>query len=96
MFAGGLIKNWSVQQFDEVPTSSQSAHANDIEFWLRVTPGVEYIKLAVQRGRVVGALLIGSTELEEVLENLILNRLDVSQLGIGLLDPDVDMADYFD
>jgi NAD(P)H-nitrite reductase large subunit len=67
-----------------------------MEFWLRVTPGVEYIKLAVRDGRVVGALLIGDTELEEVFENLILNRLDVSALGVGLLDPEVDIADYFD
>ena len=48
------------------------------------------------RGRVVGALLIGETGLEEVFENLILNRLDVGLLNIGLLDPEVDIEDYFD
>jgi hypothetical protein len=81
-------------QHDEQSDPSNS-HPS-MEFWLRVTPGVEYIKLAVRNGRVVGALLIGDTELEEVFENLILNRLDVSALGVGLLDPEVDIADYFD
>jgi hypothetical protein len=76
--------------------SGSSSGSPSMEFWLRVTPGVEYIKLAVRDGRVVGALLIGDTELEEVFENLILNRLDVSALGVGLLDPEVDIADYFD
>jgi NAD(P)H-nitrite reductase large subunit len=67
-----------------------------LEIWLRVTPGKEYIKLTVLRGKLVGALLIGDTELEEVCENLIMNALDIGGIGIGLLDPDVDMSDYFD
>lgn len=82
---------------DQYSSSSGSASTDaEVEFWLRVTPGVEYIKLVVLRGKVIGVLLIGNTELEEVFENLILNRLDVSQLGVGLLDPDIDIADYFD
>lgn len=68
----------------------------ETEVWLRTTPGKEYIKLIVHRGKVVGALLIGDTELEETLENLILNGLSVSHYGIGLLDPEVDLGDYFD
>jgi hypothetical protein len=67
-----------------------------VEIWVRVTPGREYIKLTILRGKLVGALLIGDTELEEVFENLILNALDISGIGIGLLDPDIDIADYFD
>jgi NAD(P)H-nitrite reductase large subunit len=90
-----------------------------------VTPGQEYIKVVLVDGRVVGALLVGETDLEETMENLILNRLDVrsslrpvaaataggaavpvdSSDGHGgpaglevldLLDPDVDIEDYFD
>jgi len=68
----------------------------NVEIWTRITPGVEYIKLIVHCGRIVGALLVGDTDLEEMLENLILNKLDVSRLGIDLLDPDVDIEDYFD
>jgi hypothetical protein len=59
--------------------------------------------------RVVGAVLIGETDLEETFENLIMNGfimlellathskgIDVSALGVHLLDPDIDIEDYFD
>jgi NADPH-dependent 2,4-dienoyl-CoA reductase/sulfur reductase-like enzyme len=68
-----------------------------IEILTRLTPGVEYIKVLVVGGRVKGAMLVGeSTELAETFENLILNELDVSAFGVELLDPDVDIDDYFD
>lgn len=66
------------------------------EALIRMTPGLEYIKYVLQDGRVQGAILIGDTGLEETTENLILNQLDVSGYGEGLLDPDVDIEDYFD
>ena len=44
----------------------------------------------------VGALLIGDTDLEEVFENLILSALDVSAMGVELLDPSVDLEAFFD
>ena len=47
-------------------------------------------------GRVQGALLIGDTDLEETFENLILNQIDVSALGEDLINPDIDIEDYFD
>ena len=68
----------------------------EVEVWTRVTPGEEYIKLIVRRGKVVGALLIGDTDLEEVFENLILNELDVSRYGVEILNPDIDIEAYFD
>lgn len=81
-------------------TSSGSAIASSssssLEIWSRVTPNKQFIKLMVYRGRIIGALLIGDTEMEEVFENLILNQLDVSSLGPDLLDPDHDLTDYFD
>jgi Rubredoxin NAD+ reductase C-terminal domain len=67
-----------------------------VEIWTRTTPGKEYVKVVIFGGKVVGALLMGDTGLEEVFENLILNRLDVSRLGIDLLDPTLDLEDYFD
>lgn len=67
-----------------------------LQVLVRSTPGQEVVKIVLYRGRVVGALLIGETEMEEVLENLILNQLDVTALGIDLLDPDLDIGDYFD
>ena len=55
-----------------------------------------YVKLLVLGGRVVGALLLGDTGLEEVCENLLLNGTDVSGFGLGLLDPRVDLEGYWD
>jgi hypothetical protein len=72
---------------------------------LRVTPGVEFVQVVVVGGRVVGALLLGDTGLEETLENLILNKTDVRVRGLGgepsedimdLLHPDFDVEDYYD
>lgn len=66
------------------------------ECYFRITPGEEFVKLVVSKGRVQGALLVGETDLEEVMENLILNQLDISHLGEQILDPNVDIEDYFD
>lgn len=66
------------------------------EALIRTTPGLEYIKYVLKDGRVHGAILIGETGLEETTENLILNGMDVSGYEEGLLDPDVDIEDYFD
>ena len=71
-------------------------NTSGIEVAIRFSPGQEYIKLVLVRGRVVGALLIGETDLEETFENLILNRIDVGHLGSQLLDPEHDLEDYFD
>lgn len=75
----------------------ETASKAEVEIWVRVSPGIEYIKLVVWRGKyIVGALLIGDTELDEVFENLIMNQIDVSPFGIDLLRPDIDIGDYFD
>ena len=50
----------------------------------------------VKDGKLHGAVLIGDTEMEEIFENLILNQLDISQYGENLLNPDIDIDDYFD
>jgi hypothetical protein len=34
--------------------------------------------------------------MEETFENLILNQLDISRYGENLLNPDIDIDDYFD
>jgi pyridine nucleotide-disulfide oxidoreductase domain-containing protein 1 len=71
-----------------------------VQVQLRITPGKEYIKIIILHGRVVGALLVGDTDLEETLEHLIMNRLDLRQGEDGsildLLNPDIDIEDYFD
>ncbi|XP_058804752.1 pyridine nucleotide-disulfide oxidoreductase domain-containing protein 1 isoform X2 [Phymastichus coffea] len=68
----------------------------DYEILLRVTKGQEYVKLVVKNGKMQGAVLIGETDLEEMCENLILNQLDISMYGEDLLNPDIDIEDYFD
>ena len=64
--------------------------------YFRVTENVEFIKLVVFNNRLQGALLVGETDLEETFENLILNQLDISNLGEDILDPNIDIEDYFD
>ncbi|XP_078530188.1 pyridine nucleotide-disulfide oxidoreductase domain-containing protein 1 isoform X2 [Lissotriton helveticus] len=69
---------------------------SDHELLLRCTKGHEYVKTVMQNGRMMGAVLIGETDLDETFENLILNQMDLSMYGENLLDPNVDIEDYFD
>lgn len=69
---------------------------NNYEILLRITKDQEYVKIILQDGKMQGAVLIGETDLEEMCENLILNQLDLSVYGEDLLNPDIDIEDYFD
>ncbi|XP_046978829.1 pyridine nucleotide-disulfide oxidoreductase domain-containing protein 1 [Vanessa cardui] len=69
---------------------------NDYEILLRTTPRHEYIKFVLQNGRLQGAILIGETDLEEMCENLILDQIDLTPFGDDILNPDIDIDDYFD
>ncbi|CAH4032221.1 pyridine nucleotide-disulfide oxidoreductase domain-containing protein 1 isoform X1 [Pieris brassicae] len=66
------------------------------EILLRVTHGHEYIKFVLQNGKLQGAILIGETDLEEMCENLILDQIDLTPYGDDILNPDIDIDDYFD
>ncbi|XP_072311126.1 pyridine nucleotide-disulfide oxidoreductase domain-containing protein 1 [Eucyclogobius newberryi] len=66
------------------------------ELLVRCTKGQEYVKVVLSGGRMVGAVLIGDTDLEETFENLILNQMDLTPYGEDLLNPDIDIEDYFD
>ncbi|KAM9845969.1 pyridine nucleotide-disulfide oxidoreductase domain-containing protein 1 isoform 2-T2 [Aulostomus maculatus] len=68
----------------------------DHELLVRCTKGQEYVKVVLRGGRMVGAVLIGETDLEETFENLILNQMDLTPYGEELLNPNVDIEDYFD
>ena len=78
------------------PANAQPEVSDGAELWYRLRPLRDMVKVVVQDRRVVGAMLIGDTDLEETLENLILNGTDVSHVGLQLLDPDFDVEDYFD
>lgn len=69
---------------------------NQYEILLRVTPKKEYIKFVLKDGKLQGAILIGETDLAETCENLILNQLDLTPYGDDILDPNIDIEDYFD
>nr|XP_033800627.1 pyridine nucleotide-disulfide oxidoreductase domain-containing protein 1 [Geotrypetes seraphini] len=69
---------------------------SDHDLMLRCTKGYEYVKVVMQNGRMMGAVLIGETDLDETFENLILNQMDLSAYGEDLLDPNIDIEDYFD
>ena len=56
----------------------------------------EYAKVILMDGRVVGALIIGDIDLEEVLESLLISNIDLSFLSTRVLDPEIDLEDYFD
>lgn len=68
----------------------------DYEILLRTTPNQEYIKFVLKDGRLHGAILIGETDLEEMCENLILDQIDLTPFGDDILNPDIDIDDYFD
>ena len=57
---------------------------------------INIISYCIRDGRMQGALLVGETDLEETFENLILNQMDLSAFGVDLLDPNIDIEDYFD
>jgi NAD(P)H-nitrite reductase large subunit len=54
------------------------------------------VKVVLYEGRLVGAILIGETDMEETFENLALNQTDLSALKDNLLDPGIDIDDFFD
>ncbi len=76
--------------------NGQTVDVSDYEALVRVTKGKEYVKCVMQNGKMKGAVLVGETDLEETFENLILNQMDLSALADDLLNPDIDIEDYFD
>ncbi|CAI2340767.1 unnamed protein product [Caenorhabditis sp. 36 PRJEB53466] len=63
---------------------------------LRNTGKDQIVRCVVVNNVIVGALLIGETDMEETLENLILNKTDLEGISETFLDPGVDLDDYFD
>ncbi|KAL1490475.1 hypothetical protein ABEB36_013163 [Hypothenemus hampei] len=66
------------------------------ELLVRTTKGLEYVKFVIQDHKLQGAVLIGETDLEETAENLILNQISLEPYGDDILNPDIDIEDYFD
>jgi len=68
---------------------------NNYEINLRVDKEA-YIKVLLKDDKMVGAILIGETDLEEAFENLIFNQINLQSIKEDLLNPNVDIEDYFD
>lgn len=56
----------------------------------------EFVKVVLSNNKLQGAILIGETDLEETFENLILNQMDLSCFKENLLEPGIDVDDFFD
>ena len=94
--AAAAASGTDTSEEDSPSQIDQHTTADGTTILVRVTPGVEYVKVVLSQGRVQGAMLIGETGLEETFENLILGQLYVGAIGVGLLDPNIDIDDYFD
>ena len=70
---------------------------NDVEIFLRCTPGTEYIKVVAVNNKVCGAILIGETDLEETFENLILSQINIKDMAKRqkTMDGDQDEMDEY-
>ncbi|VDO38616.1 unnamed protein product [Haemonchus placei] len=62
----------------------------------RVIEDDQFVQCIMFNHRVVGAVLVGETDLEETMENLILNKTDLERIEENFLDPQIDIEDYFD
>ena len=76
--------------------NAKNLNKDDCEFLLRYTKDNEYVKVVLHQNRMCGAILMGETDYEETFENLIMNQFDLEFIKEHLLDPDVDIEDYFD
>uniref|UniRef100_A0AAZ3QUG4 Pyridine nucleotide-disulphide oxidoreductase domain 1 n=1 Tax=Oncorhynchus tshawytscha TaxID=74940 RepID=A0AAZ3QUG4_ONCTS len=64
------------------------------ELLVRCIKEHEYVKMVLSGGRMLAAVFIGETDLEETFENLILNQMDLTPYREELLNPNIE--DYFD
>lgn len=71
-------------------------HFSESHLYHGLFSGEEYVKVVLHSGRLVGAILIGDTDLEETFENLALNQTDLTAFKDHLLDPAIDIDDFFD
>ena len=83
-----------LQASPNTPLALSNTASDSVKIFIRCTPQREYIKVITVDNKVAGCILVGETDLDETFENLILSRINVD--GIDLLNPDVDIEDYFD
>ena len=80
----------------------EAEDASDVVTYVRSTPGEEFARVLLVRGRMKGAVVIGrQVDIAETYENLIADGIDLSQYGPAIMldetHPDgVDLEDFFD
>lgn len=67
-----------------------------IKVGIRIIKDKEYIKFFFYDKYLYGAILVGETELEDCVENLILNEMDISYMYDYIMNPEFNLADYYD
>jgi len=85
-----LLGLYNAQKLDAEPASDLVSYSR------RDDVTNTFARVLLLRGVMVGAVLLGDTDLEETFENLILNQTDLTRFGPALLDPETDLGDYFD
>lgn len=89
-----LLGRYNAQGLEDVD-------AADVVTYVRSTPGEEFARVLLVRGKMQGAVLIGETDLAETYENLIMDSIDLSRYGPAIMLPEthpdgVDLEDFFD
>lgn len=70
---------------------------DDLDVIVKVEPGKKYIKVLIKEEKVYGAVLVGETGKEDMLENMILDGLRFDEaLKDCLLDDTIDLDDWYD
>ena len=85
-----LLGLYNAQTLEDEPESELVSYSR------RDDVASTFARVLLLRGKMVGAVLLGDTDLEETFENLILNGTDLTRFGPSLLDPETDVGDYFD
>ncbi|KAM9995401.1 hypothetical protein ACTFIY_001573 [Dictyostelium cf. discoideum] len=94
--AQGLNLNLDDNNNNNNNNNQNEENQDNIKIYTREIIGEQYVKVILKNGRLIGSLLIGDTDLEETFENLILNQIDLSRYGAEILNPEIDIEDYFD
>lgn len=97
-----FIQNDYVSQLPDIPTLVSYYKVipmkdNDkVKLGIRIIQNKEYIKFFFFDSFLYGAILVGDTELEDCVENLILNHIKVDYMFDYIMHPEFNLADYFD
>lgn len=71
--------------------------SDNLDVIVRVDPGKDYLKVIIKDDKIYGAVLVGDTGKEDMLENMILDGLRVDEaLKDSLLNDTIDIDDWYD